>query len=113
MKASGCTRKGRFTIRRKTKAKRQRAKLQEIKRDLSKRMHESVPDTGKWLRSVLQGHYQYFAVPYNLDTLISLRYQVARAWIRMLRRRSHKARKRLTWEKFKRFSDSWLPKPRI
>jgi group II intron reverse transcriptase/maturase len=107
------TRKGRFTIRRKTKAKRRRAKLQEIKTELRRRMHESVPDTGKWLRSVLQGYYQYFAVPYNLNALISLRYQVARAWIRMLRRRSHKARKRMTWEKFKRISELWLPKPQV
>ena len=107
------TRKGRFTIRRKTKAKRRRAKLQEIKTELRRRMHESVPETGKWLRSVLQGYYQYFAVPYNLKALISLRYQVARAWIRMLRRRSHKARKRMTWEKFKRISELWLPKPQV
>lgn len=107
------TRTGRFTIRRKTKAKRQRAKLQEIKRALRSRMHESVPVTGRWLRSVLKGYYQYFAVHYNLDSLMSLRYQAAMAWIRMLRRRSHKARKRMTWEKFRRISDVWLPKPRI
>lgn len=107
------TRKGKFTIRRKTKAKRQRVKLREIKRALRYRMHESVPETGKWLRSVLRGYYQYFAVHYNLESLMSLRYCVARAWFRMLRRRSHKARKKLTWEKFKRILDLWLPKPRI
>ena len=107
------TREGRFTIKRKTKAKRRRAKLQEIKTELRRRMNESVHETGKWLRSVLQGYYQYFAVPYNLKALISLRYQVARAWIRMLRRRSHKARKRMTWEKFKRISELWLPKPQV
>lgn len=107
------TRKRKFTIRRKTNAKRQRAKLQQIKSALRGRMHASVPETGRWLRSVLQGYYQYFAVPCNLDSLISIRYQVARAWIRMLRRRSHKARKRMTWANFARISGEWLPQPRI
>ena len=76
-------------------------------------MHESVPETGKWLGSVLQGYYHYFAVPNNLSALGTLRYQVGRAWLRMLRRRSQKAWKNLSWEKFKRIQAYWLPKPRI
>lgn len=51
------TRNGRFTIRRKTIAKRRRAKLQAIKTELRRRLHASVPETGRWLRSVLQGYY--------------------------------------------------------
>ena len=43
---------GRFTVKRKTIGKRMRAKLQEI-RQLRQRMHEPVPETGKWLRSVV------------------------------------------------------------
>jgi hypothetical protein len=93
--------------------KRRRAKLQAIKKDLQGRMHEAVPETGKWLSSVLRGYYQYFAVPYNLNSMISLRYQVARAWLRMLRRRSQKARRKMTWEKYKSIAETWLPKPQI
>jgi len=104
---------GRFTIRRKTVAKRLQAKLREIKKELRSRMHEAVPETGKWLRSVLRGYYRYFAVPYNLGALAALRYQVSRAWLRMLRHRSQKARKHLTWKKFKLILGHWLPKPRI
>ncbi|MGH8470448.1 MAG: reverse transcriptase domain-containing protein [Gammaproteobacteria bacterium] len=107
------TRTGRFTIRRRTIAKRRRAKLQAIKTELRRRMHASVPETGRWLRSVLQGYYHYFAVPYNLDALNQLRYEVGRAWRHMLRRRSQKARKHLTWEKFKRIQAQWLPTPRL
>jgi hypothetical protein len=84
------TRTGRFTIRRKTIAKRRRAKLRAIKTELRRRMHAPVPETGRWLRSVLQGYYHYFAVPYNLDALNQLRYEVGRAWRHMLRRRSQK-----------------------
>ena len=62
-------RKGRFTIRRITIAKRQRRKLREIKRELRRRFNRPVPETGKWLRQVLQGYYQYFVVPNNLNSM--------------------------------------------
>jgi RNA-directed DNA polymerase len=76
-------------------------------------MHASVPETGRWLRGVLQGYYHYFAVPYNLDALNQLRYEVGRAWLRLLRRRSQKARRHLTWEKFKGIQAKWLSIPRL
>src|ERR1035441_2344338 len=66
---SGKGRYGRFAIRRMTIRKRMRAKLREIKQQLRTRMHDAVPDTGKWLRAVLQGHFNYYAVPGNLDSL--------------------------------------------
>jgi RNA-directed DNA polymerase len=106
-------RRGHFVIRRKTAGKRSRRKLQEIKRELRRRFHDPVPETGRWLRQVLQGYYRYFAVPYNLDALNQFRYEVGRAWLRALRRRSQKARKHLTWEKFKLIQGTWLPMPRI
>jgi Reverse transcriptase (RNA-dependent DNA polymerase) len=43
----------RFTVKRKTIGKRMRAKLQEIRQKLRQRMHDAVPKTGKWLRSVV------------------------------------------------------------
>jgi len=106
------TRKGRFTVRRKTIGKRQQRKLQAIKRELRRRFQAPVPETGRWLRQVLQGYFQYYAVPYNLDSLNHFRYVVARMWLRSLRRRSQKGR-RLTWEKFKGGAIHWLPVPRI
>src|SRR5579872_1330014 len=48
---SGKTRKGAFTVRRKTIRKRLGAKLQEIKQQLRRRMHDPVAQTGEWLRS--------------------------------------------------------------
>ncbi len=107
------TRNARFVIRRQTIGKRLHRKLQEIKRELRRRFQDPVPETGRWLRQVLQGYYRYFAVPYNLDTMNQFRYEVARAWLRALRRRSQKARRNLTWEKFKRIQKEWLPMPRV
>jgi group II intron reverse transcriptase/maturase len=107
------TRQGRFVIRRKTVNKRLRRKLRELKRELRQRLHDPVSETGQWLKQVLQGYYQYYAVPYNLDCLNQFRYELSRAWLRTLRRRSQKARS-LTWEKFKKLiCDRWLPTPRV
>jgi RNA-directed DNA polymerase len=106
------TRKGHFVIRRRCIGRRQRRKLQEIKRELRRRFQDPVLETARWLRQVLQGYYRYFAVPYNLDALNQFRYVVSRMWRRTLRRRSQKARRHLTWEKFKRIEEQWLPMPR-
>ena len=107
-----CTRRGKYTIRRQTTAKRLRAKLQQVKRQLRRRLHRPVPETARWLRAVLQGYYNYHAVPYNLASLRAFWHHLSRAWFKALRRRSQKARG-LTWERFKRFRDAWLPLPRI
>src|SRR6478752_3443975 len=66
---SGKNGMGRFTVRRTTIRKRMRAKLQELKQELHKRMHDPVPQTGGWLRSVVQGYFNYYAVPGNLESL--------------------------------------------
>jgi len=60
---SGKDRNGEFAVKRKTVAKRMRAKLLEIKQQLCKRLHDSVALTGKWLRSIVQGYFNYHAVP--------------------------------------------------
>jgi hypothetical protein len=106
------TRKGkRFTIKRKTIAKRLRRKLKEVKDLLMCKLHESIPEVGEWLRSVVQGHMNYYAVPGNFASMKAFRTQVARLWLQALRRRSQ--RHKLTWERFRRHVDRWLPKCRI
>ena len=60
----GKTKKGNwFTIRRQTAKKRLRSKLQAVKQELGKRWHKRVVENGKWLRSVVQGYFNYRAVP--------------------------------------------------
>lgn len=49
---------GRFTVLRQTIGKRLAAKLSEVKTELRRRMNETVPRVGEWLRSVLTGHLQ-------------------------------------------------------
>jgi len=109
-----CTknRKGDFFLRRKTKRKRLKRKLDEVKSELKKRMHERINETGRWLAKVISGHTNYYGVPGNMDTVREFYKQCVRMWLRTLRRRSHKAQK-LTWEVFRRKTEKMIPRPRL
>ena len=108
----GKTRKtGRFIVKRKTIRKRLSAKLNELKEELRRRWHEPVAEVGKWLKSVVQGYFNYHAVPGNMDSLNSFRAQVIWRWYRALRRRSQ--RDRMTWERFWPLVDRWIPSAKI
>jgi group II intron reverse transcriptase/maturase len=106
------TRHGRYCVRRKTMAKKVRAKLAALTEEFRRRLHRPVAETGRWLQVVLQGHYRYYGVPRNYRALNAFRYHVLCLWRRMLRRRSD-TKKRVTWARMQRLADRWLPKPRI
>jgi RNA-directed DNA polymerase len=101
------SRKGWFIVLRQTIAKRMRAKLAEIKLELRRRMHHSIPSVGRWLRSVLQGHFQYYGVPRNQRKLAAFKYHVYCLWFKTLRRRSQ--RHRITGGRMNRLAAKWLP----
>lgn len=101
---------GRFDIRRITDGGRRRKKLREIGQELRRRMHAPVGQTGEWLKSVLNGYYQYHAIPGNLPVLKRFRRQVARRWFHALGQRSQR---RPTWEKLGKILDRWLPAPEV
>ena len=61
----GKTRGGRFTVVRQTIQQRLQAKLREVKAELRRRLHDPVAEVGAWLRSVVNGHLQYYGVPTN------------------------------------------------
>ena len=105
------TRKGRFTLRRVTCKKRMRGKLNAVKAELMHRRHLPIPDQGRWLASVLRGHYNYYAVPGNGDAIDAFRTQATRHWHKALRRRSQKDH--LNWERMNRLATRWLPRARI
>ena len=108
---SGKNRLGRFTVRRKTIRKRMRAKLREIKQQLRERMHDPVRQTGQWLKSIVQGHFLYYAVPGNIDSLSVFRNRLTGYWWRTLRRRSQK--RRISWTRMLALANRWLPRPRV
>jgi RNA-directed DNA polymerase len=105
------TRRGRFKLQRITSKKRLRAKAREVKAEMRRRRHHPIPDQGRWLASVLRGHYRYYAVPDNSRALKAFRGELVHGWHTALRRRSQ--RTRITWQRTGRLQRRWLPYPRI
>jgi len=104
-------RHGRFQLKRVTSKKKMRSKLHALKVETRRRMHLPIPDQGRWLARVLQGHYNYYAVPGNGKALHGYREQVIRHWRHALRRRSQKGR--ITRARAGRLAQRWLPPPLI
>ena len=102
---------GSFWLRRQTIKKRLRAKLKQVKDQLRRRRHWPIPEQGRWLRSVVQGHLNYYAVPGNSRAISAFHRQLGRLWLSALRRRSQ--RHRVTWERMRRLIARWLPPARI
>ena len=107
----GKTRQGKFLLCRKTRRDRMMAKLLEIKEELRRRMHQTIPQQGAWLRQIMTGFFNYHAVPTNSAALSAFRYHTTVLWLRALRRRSQ--RDRMTWARMAKIAADWLPKPRI
>jgi group II intron reverse transcriptase/maturase len=107
----GKTRAGKFQLQRKTRRDRMRSKLKMIKEEMWQRMHQPIPEQGKWLGRVVRGYFNYHAVPTNARALGVFWHRVTDLWRRMLRRRSQTAR--ITWARITQLAHDWLPKPII
>lgn len=107
----GKSRRGAFLLQRKTCGDRMRARLKEIKVQLRARMHDAIPEQGRWLKAVVTGYFAYHAVPMNSRALGAFRHHVTDLWRRTLRRRSQKDKR--TWERMAEIAAYWLPPPRI
>jgi hypothetical protein len=58
-----------YIVKRETMAKRLRAKLHEVKEALTRNRHSPIPQLGAWLRGLVQGYYNYHAIPGNMAQL--------------------------------------------
>jgi RNA-directed DNA polymerase len=108
---SGHSRRGEFQLKRKSRSDRVRAKLQVVKEELRRRMHETIDEQGAWLRRVVMGFNAYHAVPTNSPALWDFRHNVANLWRRTLNWRGQKGT--VTWARMAVLQNRWLPKPRI
>src|SRR5712692_2088065 len=102
---------GRFTVLRQTIRKRMQTKLNEVKAELQRRMHEPIPEQGKWLQAVVGGHFRYYGVPMNQPALTIFRFRVGWYWHRSLSRRSQNGR--VLWDRMRRLITRWLPLPSV
>jgi RNA-directed DNA polymerase len=102
---------GKFTVLRKTIAKRMAAKLKLLRDKLWEWRHEPVQKLGEWLGVVVRGWLNYHAVPGNTFRIKLFRDEVVRNWFCALKRRSQKSK--LTWERFGALVLNWIPHARI
>jgi len=109
----GKSRKGHWTLHRKTSAKRFRRACKEMNEWL-----RQVRNTAKlkmwWptLRSKLRGHYQYYGISGNSRAIERFHLVTKRLVFKWLNRRSQKTS--FTWEGFEAYLEHYpLPKPRI
>ena len=107
----GQTKDGKFGVQRKTIRKRLTEKLQAVKLELRKRMHEPISVQGRWVGAVIRGYFGYHAIPGNMHALETFKTQVTRMWYKSLRRRSQKTK--LTWVKMNGIVQKWIPKAKI
>ena len=105
----GKSRWGKFLLKRRTRRDRMRAKLREIKEELRQRMHQSIPEQGRWLAQVTSGYFAYHAVPTNFPALRAVYHHVTILWLRTLQRRSQKDR--TTWQRIAKLAADFLPQP--
>ena len=107
----GRSRHGKFLLKRKSRRDRMRGKLKEIKEEMRRRMHQSIPEQGRWLAQVVRGYFAYHAVPTNSAAIGAFRHHVVDLWRCSLSRRSQRGG--ITWQRIKQIADDWLPQPRI
>ena len=66
-------------------------------------MHRPIAEQGLYLKRVMNGFLNYFAVPTNSRAINSFYRHVGWYWCRALRRRAQISR--LTWQRMKRLTD--------
>jgi hypothetical protein len=88
-----------------------RRTLQAVKEQMHKRMHDSIPEQGRWLGQVVRGYFAYHAVPTNIRAIAAFRWDVTRIWRHALKRRSQKGY--TTWNRIDALAKQWLPQARI
>jgi len=100
-----------FLVKRLSIKKRLRERLKVVYALLLKNRHKPIAEQGRWLRSVVQGFYNYHAVPCNNQALEIVKREIARYWLKALRRRSQ--RSRLNWYRFQSVIKNWIPSAKI
>jgi RNA-directed DNA polymerase len=108
----GKTRKGSYTIKRKTEGKRMFRTIRNLRQWCRANRHRPLPEQHTILCAKLRGHYQYYGVRCNSECLELVHYQLMRAWRYWLNRRG--GRKKLNWQKYQRLLKAYpLPRPKI
>lgn len=90
----------------KTSSKKLGKAKEKLKEQLYKRMHLPLEEQGKYLRSVMRGHFNYFGLPGNNYSISKFHHIGVRYWRRILSRRTRD--KVVSWEEFNKILDTHL-----
>jgi RNA-directed DNA polymerase len=108
----GRSRKGRPTLKRKTAPGRTSRALKSLNLWMKRARHFPVEVPAKTLGAKLRGHFNYYGIRGNSQSINRFAYAARRLWKKWLGRRSQRAR--LTWEKFNRLLRRYpLPAARL
>jgi RNA-directed DNA polymerase len=108
----GRSRRGNWVVQRKTASTRFSRALKRISVWCRQHRHAQVAWKHQQLVVKLRGHYTYYGITGNLETLRTFRRAVTRVWRKWLQRRSQ--RHRLDWERYNRLLVHYpLPKATI
>ena len=105
-------RKGNWVVGRSTAKDRKSRAIKALGTWCREHRHDPVDSQCRQLCSKLRGHFQYYGVTYNYDSLSEVWHRTARIWQKWLNRRSQK--RKLNWTKMTRLLKRYpLPQPRI
>ena len=108
----GRSRKGQPVVKRRTRKARFARGLKSLGRWCRAHRHDSLLDQSQALARKLAGHYAYYGITGNWDSLSAFRHQAIRTWHKWLQRRTNPHK--LPWDKFNHILDRFpLPQPRV
>lgn len=102
---------GKFRVKRKTSKKKFRAKVQEMKEWLRLRMHCKVSETIELLNVKLLGHYRYYGITDNIDSIRSFYEITVKMLYKILNRRTQK--NKYSYQEYYEKIEKQIIKPRI
>ena len=106
------TRHGMQRVAFRTRGARLRRAIKAVYEWCRRHRHHPVEKQHLALTRKLNGHYNYFGVNGNFDSLKRLHFEVERAWQKWLNRRSQRAR--MNWKRFRQLlKANPLPAPEI
>ena len=108
----GRSRKGRWTIKRKTAKGRLASAVRRVGQWCRERRHRPIPEQHAALARQLTGHFAYYGITGNGAALVRFHGQVVRRWFKWLSRRSNRSCS--DWAHFRRLLIRYpLPPPRV
>lgn len=106
------TRQGGWRLGMKTRKARIQKAISAIREWCRRHRHLPIKEQHAALSTRVRGHFQYFGVNGNIDSLARVLHQTERIWLTWLRRRSQRIR--LTWQRFRDYLKAFpLPQPQI